>query len=59
MPRVPYRDRDAVPDDIARLMDRQLADRGYVLNLYRALRIRQGCRAPSVDLAAICATAHA
>ncbi|HZQ35297.1 MAG TPA: carboxymuconolactone decarboxylase family protein [Dehalococcoidia bacterium] len=37
MPRVPYRDRDAVPDDIAQIMDRQLAERGYVLNLYRAL----------------------
>jgi alkylhydroperoxidase family enzyme len=37
MPRVPYRDRDAVPDDIAQIMDRQFADRGYVLNLYRAL----------------------
>ncbi|HLZ71401.1 MAG TPA: carboxymuconolactone decarboxylase family protein [Dehalococcoidia bacterium] len=37
MPRVPYRDRDAVPDDIAQIMDRQQAERGYVLNLYRAL----------------------
>ncbi|HEY7296141.1 MAG TPA: carboxymuconolactone decarboxylase family protein [Dehalococcoidia bacterium] len=37
MPRVPYRDRGAVPDDIAAIMDRQQAERGYVLNLYRAL----------------------
>lgn len=37
MPRIPYRDPENVPEEIRRLMDRQQADRGYVLNLYRAL----------------------
>jgi AhpD family alkylhydroperoxidase len=37
MPRVPYRDPHEVPDDIAAMMGRQQAERGYVLNLYRAL----------------------
>src|SRR5437763_17052026 len=37
MPRVPSRDPHEVPDDIRALMERQQAERGYVLNLYRAL----------------------
>lgn len=37
MPRVPYRNPEDVRDDVRELMQRQLAQRGYVLNLYRAL----------------------
>lgn len=46
MPRVPYRDRDDVPAEVAEMMDRQQAERGYVLNLSRTLANSPGLLRP-------------